>query len=163
MQQTTQPTDSTPAGFFRLEEVQIFQSIENETLADVNYYLWLNQADSDGPPHRFLYALELVFEDSGALLLSSGEDSESIQILRPEALVETARRLQQLHGKVLVQRVSAGAQPLWQNAVGKLLASIRLARDESGFYHNDALLLDFGATQIEVRLSAREGLELFEA
>jgi hypothetical protein len=158
-----QANDPTPAGFFRLEEIKIFQSFENETLADVNYYLWLNQAEGDGPPYRFLYALELAFEEvPGTLLLSSGEDSESIQILLAETLVETARRLQQLHGKVLIQRVSAGAQPLWENAVGKPLASIRLARDASGMYHNDALLLDFEATQIELRLSEREGLELFK-
>ncbi len=125
---------------------------------DVNYYLWLNQPGEGSAPRRFLYTLELVFENAGALLLSSGEDSEAICLIGAEELVETARRLQQLHGKALIQRVPAGVQPLWRESVGKVLTSIRLSRNDAGLFLNDALLLDFGERRILVRLGEREGL-----
>lgn len=160
MENLTQPDDYTPPDCFRLEELEIFQSFESQLLADVNYCLWLNQADNGEIPYRFLYTLELVFDSNDSLLLSSGEDSEAIRVISAETLLETARQLQRLHGKISIQRVSAGAQPLWQSAIGKTLEGIRLSRNEAGLYLNDALLLDFGTRRIMVRLSEKEGLEL---
>jgi len=140
----------------------MFQSFETQILVDVNYYLWLNQAESEAEvPLRFLYALELLFESNESLMLSSGEDSASIRLIHAESLLNTARQLQALHGKVLIQRVSAVAQPLWQGVSGKMLEAIHLSRNEAGLYHNDAMLLDFGSKRILLRLSEREGLELF--
>ncbi|MCK6692318.1 MAG: hypothetical protein L6Q97_09465 [Thermoanaerobaculia bacterium] len=152
--------DPTPPDCFRLEELEAFQSFENQLLSDVNYYLWLNRAEAGEAPLRFLYVLELVFEQPEALLLSSGEDSEAIRVIAPEALIDTARRLQTLHGRVSVQRVSAGAFPLWQPVVGRALESIRLSKKDNGLYLNDMLLLDFGFRQIMVQLGRREGLEM---
>ena len=160
MENLSQPDDYTSPDCFRLEELEVFQSIEGQLLADVNYYLWLNQADDGAIPYRFLYALELVFDSNDSLLLSSGEDSEAIRVIAAETLLETARQLQQLHGKISIQRVSAGAQPLWLAAIGKMLEGIRLSRNDAGLYLNDALLLDFGKRRIMVRLSEKEGLEL---
>ena len=150
--------DPTPSDCFRLRELEILQSFDNQLLVDANYYLWLNHTEGDSAPLRFLYTLELVFEGTRPLLLSSGEDSEAIRLIEAEDLVKTARQLQQLHGKVLIQRISAGAQPLWREAVGKTLESIRLSRNEAGLFLNDALLLDFGERRILVRLHEREGL-----
>ncbi|MCA0238000.1 MAG: hypothetical protein LCH81_16610 [Bacteroidetes bacterium] len=153
--------DQTPLDSFRKEELEIFQSFENQTLVDINYYLWLNQAEQEEEaPLRFLYALELIFESSEALILSSGEDTEAIRVIDAQSLVDTARQLQSLHGKVLIQRISALAQPLWQGATGKTLEAIRLSRNEQGLYQNDAVLFDFGNKQILLQLSEREGLEL---
>ena len=160
MENLAQPDDHTPPDCFRLEELETFQSFEGQLLADVNYYLWLNQTDDDAIPYRFLYTLELVFDSNDSLLLSSGEDSEAIRVIAAETLLETARQLQQLHGKISIQRLSAGAQPLWQPAIGKTLEGIRLSRNEAGFYLNDALLLDFGKRRILVQLSEKEGLEI---
>lgn len=160
MENLAQPDDYTPPDCFRLEELETFQSFEGQLLADVNYYLWLNQADDDAIPYRFLYTLELVFDSNDSLLLSSGEDSEAIRVIAAETLLETARQLQRLHGKISIQRLSAGAQPLWQPAIGKTLEGIRLSRNEAGLYLNDALLLDFGKRRILVQLSEKEGLEI---
>lgn len=154
--------DPTPPGCFRLEDLETLQSFENQTLRDVNYYLWLNRAEAGAPPLRFLYALELVFEQPEALLLSSGEDSEAIRLIAPETLIDTARRLQTLHGRVSVQRVSAGAFSLWQPVVGRTLEGIRLSKSENGLYLNDMLLFDFGFRRILVQLGAKEGLEVGE-
>lgn len=162
MQQDEPVSDPTPPGCFRLEELESFQSCETQVLVDVNYYLWLNRTDADLPPLRFLYCLELVFEDRGALLLSSGEDSEAIRVLSPEALIKTARQLQTLHGQVSIQRISAGAFPLWEPVMGRYLEAIRLTKNEAGLYLNDALLLDFGVRQILIQLSQKEGLEVGE-
>ncbi|MBK8429013.1 MAG: hypothetical protein IPL27_25035 [Lewinellaceae bacterium] len=161
MENHSHTDDPTPPDCFRMEELEIFQSFENQTLVDVNYYLWLNQAETeDGIPLRFLYALELLFESNESLMLSSGEDSAAIRLIHAESLVNTARQLQELHGKVLIQRVSAVAQPLWEGVAWKVLEAIHLSRNEAGLYHNDAVLLDFGSKRILVRLSEREGLEL---
>jgi len=84
--------DQTPLDSFRKEELEIFQSFENQTLVDINYYLWLNQAEQEEEaPLRFLYALELIFESSEALILSSGEDTEAIRVIDAQSLVDTAR------------------------------------------------------------------------
>lgn len=152
--------DPTPPDCFCLEELQAFQSFETQALVDVNYYLWLNNTQTDALPYRFLYCLELIFDRNGALLLSSGEDSTSIRIISAEGLIETARALQSLHEKISIQRVNGGALPLWEPAVGQALQAVRLSRHESGLYLNDALVLDFGATQILIQLSPKEGLEL---
>jgi hypothetical protein len=61
-----------------------------------------------------------------------------------------------------MQRVSAGAFPLWQPAIGHPLEGIRLSKTEQGFYLNDALLLDFGFRKIAVQLSLKDGLEIGE-
>lgn len=161
MEKHTHTDDPTPPECFRMEELEMFQSFENQTLVDVNYYLWLNRGESEEElPIRFLYALELLFESNESLMLSSGEDSEAIRIINAESLVNTARQLQELHEKVLIQRVSAVAQPLWEGVAWKVLEAIHLSRNEAGLYLNDAVLLDFGSKRILVRLSEREGLEL---
>lgn len=154
--------DPTPPDCFRLEELEAFQSFENQLLSDVNYYLWLNRAEAGEAPFRFLYVLELVFEQPEALLLSSGEDSEAIRVISPETLIDTARGLQTLHGRVSVQRVSAGAFPLWQPVLGRTLEGIRLSKKDDGLYLNDMLLLDFGSRRIMVQLGLKEGLEVGE-
>lgn len=155
-----QKEEPIPPDCFSLEELQVFQSFEQQTLVDVNYYLWLNNTQPDVPPLRFLYAVELIFDRDGSLLLSSGEDSTAIQIIAAEALLKTARALQTLHRQVTIQRVHAGAFPLWEMAVGQILQSVRLSRHESGFYLNDALVLDFGEKQLLLQLSPKDGLEL---
>lgn len=150
--------DPTPPDCFRLEEIQALQSFEKLALADVNYYIWHNQPEAGAMPHRFLYTLELVFSTGESLLLSSGDDSEAIRLLTAENLVETARRLQQIHSKPVIQRVAASIQPVWREAVGKTLLHVRLGRNEAGLFLNDAVLLDFGEHRVLVRLSEREGL-----
>lgn len=156
-----QPNPSYPPDCFRLEDLKVFQSFESQMIADVNYYFWLNRAEgSDALPYRFLYFLELLFEDMEPLLLSAGEDSLAIRISNAQDLVQTARELQTLHGRVSMQRVNAGSFPLWQPVIGKVLEAIHLPRHENGLYANDALQLDFGERRIIVQLAQREGLEL---
>jgi len=149
-----------PAECFQMEALSEFQSFEGFTLANVVYYLWLNQGGEASQPYRFIYYVELVFEENRALLLSSGEDSAAIQLGTAEELVETAKRLQELHGVVGIQRVQAGNFPLWQPALGQVLQAFRLSKHPSGFYYNDAVVLDFGKTQIMISIGAKEGLEI---
>ena len=148
----------TPPDCFMLEEIQALQSFEKQVLDNVTYYIWHNQPEAGAMPHRFLYALELVFDTGESLLLSSGDDSESIRLLTAENLVDTAEKLKRLHGKPVMQRIPAGMQPVWREVTGKILQHIRLSRNEAGFYLNDAVLLDFGDRRVLVRLSEREGL-----
>ncbi len=150
--------DPTPPENFRLEEIQTLLSFEKQQLAEVNYYVWHDQAEAGAQPHRFLYALELVFESGPSLLLSSGDDSEAIHVLSPEDLVDTAKKLQQIHGKAVIQRTPAGRQPQWRTVIGKPLENIRLSRNEAGLYLNDAVLFDFGEHRVLVKLNEREGL-----
>ena len=160
---TAHSDEQTPPDCFRIGDLQALQSFENHLLADVNYYLWLNRAgDSNEVVFRFLYFLELVFEDAGSLLLTSGEDSTAIRVSDAETLLHTASGLQNLHGQVSIQRLNAGAFPLWQPAIGKNLAAINLPRHENGLYANDALQLDFGSHQLVIQLSRNEGLEIIE-
>ncbi len=152
--------DPTPSDCFRLEELEQLQSFENQALDEVNYYFWINQAEQETAPYRFLFFLELIFGDQRSLLLTSGEDSETIRVSDAEELVKTAEALRALHGKIVIQRVVATSFPLWTGVQGKTLAGIRVSKNEQGLYANDALLLDFTEQKILVRLSAREGLEV---
>lgn len=147
-----------PPDCFLLEEIQALQSFEKQSLDSVNYYIWHNQAESGTMPHRFLYALELIFGTGDSLLLSSGDDSEAIRLLTAENLVDTASRLQRMHGKPVIQRIQAGIQPVWREVIGKTLQHIRLSRNEAGLFLNDAVLLDFDERRLLIRLSEREGL-----
>ncbi len=160
MENHTSDPHGTPPDSFRLEELELLQSFENQLLVDVNYYLWLNHADPGDIPYRFLFYLELIFDNNLSLLLTSGDDSEAIRVSDAEALVKTAEELRALHGRVIIQRVNAGRFPLWEPAVGTVLESIRLSKNEEGLYYNDALVFDFGAHQVLLQLSAKEGLEL---
>lgn len=152
--------DPTPPDCFRLEELEQMQTFENQVLSQVNYYFWINQAEADAPPNRFLFFLELVFEDLRSLLLSSGEDSEAIRVSSAEELVKTAEALRTLHNQIVIQRVAAEDFPLWTGIQGKILSAIRLAKNEQGLYANEVLLLDFNDQKIMVRLSRQEGLEV---
>lgn len=155
MMQHPPKLDPIPDNCFRQSELEAFQSLENQPLEIVNYYLWQVQGSSG-----FLYALELYFSHGETLLLSCGEDSDAIRVISAASLVETARKLQEIHGVALMQRMAAHAQPLWEGALGQALQGIRLSRQENGLYANDALLLDFGSKRIFVQLSEKEGLEL---
>jgi hypothetical protein len=160
MNKTDTAQDPTPEGCFRLDELRDLQSAEGFTLADCNYYLWLNRNENDpeAAPLRFLYALELIFEEGETLLLSSGEDSEAIRLISEAELVKTAEQLRTLQGYLSIQRVNVGTIPLWQPCIGKHLV-VRLSRHESGLFLNDALLLDFAGNGILLGL-ASEGLSV---
>ena len=157
MEGTPNAQDPTPADCFRQSEVEAFQICEGQRLETANYYLWRTSARLS-----FLYALELQFENGETLLLSSGEDTDSIRLITPESLVETALKLQALHSEALIQRIIANIQPLWRDVVGLTLEEIRLSRHEKGLYHNDALLFAFGEKQILLELSEKDGLILGE-
>lgn len=155
MQENLPTNTPIPSDCFRQSEVEAFQTFEHQALESVNYFLWRRNAKSS-----FLYALELCFKSGEALLLSSGEDSDGIRIITAENLVTTATKLKELHGEALIQRIAANIQPLWREIIGAVLQEIRLTRHESGLYHNDALLFDFGETQILLEWSGKEGLIL---
>lgn len=156
MSENTNSSDPTPAGCFRQWEVETMESFDNQMLEQVNYYVW--RRDNQG---AFLFALELYFSHGETLLLSSGEDSEAIEVIKPEKLVHTAQKLQSLHGKAVIQRIAAGIQPIWREVLGSEMLGVRLSPEESnGLYLNDALVFDFGENQVLVELSEKEGLEV---
>lgn len=161
--QTNQDSPISPDCFLH-EEVELFQSLENEILASVHYYPWLNLGDNaNTQPYRFLLVLELVFESGNSLLLSSGEDSEAIQVITAEKLLETASRLQQLHGQPTIQRLPRSEQGFWLKLVGEVLQSIQLSKHQNGLYRNDALMLDFGQARVVLELQEDgEGLLIRE-
>lgn len=164
MDKPSKPDTPIAPDCFLQEAVELFQSLENETLAEVHYYPWLNLEESAlAQPYRFLLALELIFESGQSLLLSSGEDSETIQVISTEKLLETASKLQQLHGQATIQHLPRSEQGFWPNLIGKALQSIQLSKHENGLYRNDALLLDFGDSGVVLELLEEgEGLLIRE-
>ena len=151
------PTMHPPADCFDLATLQHFQAFEGQVLKDVLYYYWLHpeREGSSG----FLYYVEWVFDSNDALLLSAGQDSTALRVGTAADLVGTAGRLQDLHGKPIIQKAQAGRTSLWQPFLGRPLQSIRLSRrDDSEWYANDALLLDFGEAAMLVRLHEVEGM-----
>lgn len=158
MSKTPLAPDSIPPDCFRQSEVETLQTFDHQTLGAVHYYLWRASAQS-----AFLYALEMYFDNGKTLLLSSGESSEAIQLIAPQALVDTAVQLKNLEGTAIIQHLVANVQPIWRDVLGMPLQNIQLSRHEgTGLYRNDALLLDFGAKQILIELSEKDGLELGE-
>ncbi len=132
-----------PDPVFQPEEVIALHQAEGHALTNVLYYLWLNTFDEERP-FRFLYFLEMTFDDGQSILLTSGEDSASIRLSTAEALVQTAADLRDLHGKVTIMRSRAGILPVWQDVLGKKLEAIRVSKNENGEYLADAIVLDFG-------------------
>ncbi len=157
MQNDIQNGDRTPDQCFRQEEVESFLGYEDQRLEAVYYYIWPDEKGGG-----ILFSLELIFDSGERLLLSAGEDSEAIRIISSDTLMDTARKLQELHGAPVIQRMMANHQPLWQHAAGEILLAVRLSRHESGLYSNDALMLDFGHRGIILQLSERGGLELLD-
>ncbi|MFN0216443.1 MAG: hypothetical protein ACKVT2_19460 [Saprospiraceae bacterium] len=156
MQINPLPNDPTSPDCFQQWELELFQTFENTILNTVNYYLWRTNKKSS-----FLFALELFFENGKTLLLSSGEDSEQIQVITPESLTRTAKKLQLIHDEALIQRIAANIQPLWRDLIGTALQGIRLSiHAETGLYRNDAMLLEFDGTRILLELSEKDGLLL---
>jgi hypothetical protein len=152
----------TPDGCFSLEALEVFQSFEGKILNTVNYYLWVNDTEKEASPYRFLYFLELIFEEHETLLLTSGEDSTALQISTASELVDTANALRELNNRISIQRILANPHVLWTEIIGSTLESINLSPNEEKYYMNDSLMLDFGKKQIIVQLSKREGLELID-
>lgn len=158
MAHTHDDAASTPPEAFRLEELETFKTFENQSLNEVNYYFWFSPA---APDQRLLLYLELLFASGDALILTSGEDSEAIRVTDAVSLIQHARTLSEQANTPVVSRVSAGASALWQPAVDQPLQAIRLSKNDDGLYHNDALLLDFGAVGgVLVALNGRGGLTL---
>jgi hypothetical protein len=159
-------TDSThthtPEGCFSLEALEVFQSFEGQILETVNYYLWVNEVGNDASPFRFLYFLELIFEQNETLILTSGEDSTNITITTAADLVDTANKLRDLNNRISIQRVLANPHQLWMDVIGTPLESINLTPNEEKYYLNDSLMLDFGQKKIIIQLSQRDGLELID-
>ncbi len=143
-----------PPDCFPLESLETFQSFEGQGLQGVTYYYWTHPDRDLG----FLYYMEFLFDSKEALLLSSGEDSTAIATGNASELVETAQRLQQLHGKAVIQRADSGSSDFWRPLLGTVLQHIHLSRHESGLYANDALLLDFGERRVLIHLGVRGGL-----
>ncbi|MEZ4927872.1 MAG: hypothetical protein R3A50_16435 [Saprospiraceae bacterium] len=150
-----------PSNQFRLEELQTFLGFEHNTLSGVNYYLWVRGAAENS--QHFLFALELQFETGGRLLLSSGEGSEAISVISDDALIEIAKRLEQMHGHPVIQSMPRSNQGLWANITGTSLEEVQLSRGENNLFRNDALMLRFEEAHILVRLvEAGDGLEIRE-
>lgn len=148
----------TPPDCFTLDALEVFQQHEGRTLEAVNYYLWLNSGEEGEAAYRFIFYIELLFDENMVLLLTSGEDSTAIHIGNATDLVEVAQQLKDLHGKISIQRVSANALPVWTEVIDKPLEAVRLSKNEEGLYWNDALLLDFGTPQVLIELAKTEGL-----
>lgn len=151
-------TAQIPPNCFRLEELEVLQAAEGKVLEDVQYFLWLNRFEGEQPPLRFLYAVELVLENSPSLVVVADEEEPGLRVVDAESLIQTARDLQTLHGQISLQQVHAGAFPLWESVAGTFLEAVRLTREENGLYLNDALLLDFNQHRILVTLAEKEGL-----
>lgn len=157
---TTEQTtpDPTPSGSFRLEEIEAFRSLEGEQLADVTYYFWFN---TEAPNQRFIYYIEVLFNSDSALLLSSGEDSNAIQVTDAMSLIQQARVLMERNsGKPAIQQLNASSSAIWKPLMGQTLSGVRLTKNEAGLYDNDALLLDFEQGGIVVALHDGGGLAI---
>lgn len=153
-----------PSDCFRLEDLEYFQTLENQVLVSATYYIWLHADPLARQENRgFLYFLALIFGDQNSLFLTSGEDSTAIQVSTEADLLDTASRLHVLHGQASIQRLQADTSPIWQSLIGTSLIAINLSRHESGLYANTALELDFGDSQIVVQLAPKEGLEIIRA
>lgn len=149
-----------PPDCFSQEEIEQFQLVENQRLEAVSHYFWLKtEVESEPPSHLFF--IELVFENHGSLLLTSGEDSMQISLASPAELIEIASNLQRLNGRVSVSKMEAGGQRPWAEFISQSLVAVRLSRADSGFYRNDAAMLEFGEKSVVICLAEGDGLAVF--
>ena len=69
--------------YFVLEDLQKLQRYEGDTLQNVHYFIWFNPGkERDEPVVRFLYAVELIFEETGSLILRAETISHALKSLK---------------------------------------------------------------------------------
>ena len=145
--------------YFVLEDLQKLQRYEGDTLQNVHYFIWFNPGkERDEPVVRFLYAVELIFEETGSLILRAGDHQPCLEIIEAAELVEKAEQVRRMHDKIIIQQHVAAAYPLWEKAIGEVLDSIMLSNDGSGKYYNDAMVFSFPTIEIVLDLHKQEGL-----
>jgi hypothetical protein len=144
---------------FSKTDLEMLQLVENQRLAQANYYIRLPKIDA---PLRagFLVFLEMVFENDASLILTSGADSRAISMATAENLVAEATDLHKINGAPLIHSVDALKSPLWAAALSRELEGIRLNQLPDGKLANDSLVFDFGTIQILVFLGERDGMEV---
>lgn len=145
-----------PTAFFSQEEIERFQSLEGSVLTAVNYFIWINP---DNNQQKFLYCLELLFNEDDSLLLIADEDENSIRIISIADFVAKAAMLREQSGGItVIQQANPSAIEPWKAVVGLLLIGIRLSAGERGLYTNDVLLLEFVSKGVVIAANDRGGL-----
>ena len=152
-----QNDDPTPDGFFKLEELQTFKSLQGEQLADVNYFFWHHAST---PEVQFLLFIEILFVSEHALILTSGEDTDALRIIEAMDLIQQARQLMERgNGEPAVRQLNASGSAIWMPLLGQKLQGIHLSKDPSNqLYVNDALLLQFEDHGVVVALNEKGGM-----
>jgi hypothetical protein len=145
-----------PTAFFSQEEIERFQSLEGSILMDVNYFIWINPNNNQ---QKFLYCVELLFNEDNPLLLIADEDEEFIRMISIADFVAKAAMLREQSGGVaVIQQANPSTIEPWNAVVGSLLLGIRLTAGERGLYTNDVLLLEFVSKGVIIAANDRGGL-----
>lgn len=140
-------------------DLEAMQLVENQRLAQANYYLQLPQPGAHLSSGILLF-LEMVFENDASLILSFRENGREIFASNAEFLIEKAAELHKNHGGPVVHAIDALVSPLWSAALSRELAGIRMTQTGDGNLANDALVLDFGTVAIAVFLEKEGGLQV---
>jgi hypothetical protein len=135
---------NAPPDCFQLHELEAMQDFGGQLIEEIFYYTYKKNTDSGTESPEYLFAVLLVSSESG-LLISSGKDAAALSILSPEALEAIIEHHQNY---AVLRRQSAMQQKTWASIPQKKLEQIQLSRHENGLYRNDALLLDFGHSEV---------------
>ena len=135
------------------------QLVENQRLAQANYYLQLPQPGAHLSTGHLLF-LEMVFENDTSLILSFRENERQLFATNAEFLIEKAAELHKIHGNPVVHAIDALVSPIWSAALSRELAGIRMTQSGDGNLANDALVLDFGTVSIAVFLENGGGIQI---
>ncbi len=144
---------------FSKTDLEAMQPVENQRLAQANYYLQLPQPGAHLSTGHLLF-LEMVFENDASLILSHRENTREMFATNAGFLIEKAAELQKKNGGAVVHAVDALVSPLWAAALSRELAGIRMTQTGDGNLANDAFVLDFGTVSIAVFLEGTGGIQI---
>jgi len=146
----------TETDFYTPEELYEIYALVNETIREVHYHYWVNQAKD----HRYevLDWIEFIFDSGKRMVLNAGVDSDGIKLHLPDIEAERAKLEDEFKGAVTIESRDVSSTKLWKAALGKAITPSLLKHEDKVL--NDNMVLKFeGAKPIEIYVGL-EGLEV---
>lgn len=145
-----------PSDLFSSEDVYKILALVNEVLSEVNYYYWVNKAQSEY--FEVLDWIEFKFKSGNHLFLTAGLDSDGIKIAEPDFDLITTNLRDEFKGAVSIDKREATKFKIWKNNIGKDITP-SLIKHEKGILNDQIVLKFLGGDDIIIFLGI-EGLEV---
>ncbi|MGF1637412.1 MAG: hypothetical protein ACFCUU_10085 [Cyclobacteriaceae bacterium] len=151
--------------YFCPQDVQFIHKFSGHSITKAVYHNWVNLADSQ-QDLRFLYALELHFDDQQEVIISSGEAGEEAHIVFNKLDIEAEKKSIQdkFKGQLDIQSSEVKASELWKQIINRPISKVILDQhNTSGNYFADQIIFKIDELLVLLKTGADgDGLEVLE-